>query len=264
MTPPRDEVTIINIFTRLAALRANTNTIIKHTLTVVTALVAAVGSLTRTASARLASGYQRIPAGVRGRIPRRRTVLIGLVVLALLIVAPLKAFTGTASASTHTPKVPAVTAPATPTGKPAPTPPAPPAPPAPAAKPVQGVSPEQADNAKAIAQAAADRGLDQHATAIALATALQESNLKNINYGDRDSLGLFQQRPSAGWGTPEQILDPHYSAGKFLDRLAQVPDWQHMPVTVAAQTVQHSAFPDAYAKWEPLATDLAAQVQPTK
>lgn len=93
---------------------------------------------------------------------------------------------------------------------------------------------------------------------VALATAMQESRLSNLTYGDRDSLGLFQQRPSMGWGTPAQILDPTYSTGRFLDALQGVPGWQSMPVTVAAQRVQRSAYPSAYAPWEQLATDLAA------
>ena len=89
---------------------------------------------------------------------------------------------------------------------------------------------------------------------------MQESTLRNINYGDRDSLGLFQQRPSQGWGTPAQVTDPVYSTTIFIDRLLQVPNWERLPVTVAAQTVQRSAFPDAYAKWEGLAADLVAQL----
>ena len=89
---------------------------------------------------------------------------------------------------------------------------------------------------------------------------MQESTLKNLNYGDRDSLGLFQQRPSQGWGTPAQVTDPIYSTTIFLDRLLQVPGWETMPVTVAAQTVQRSAFPNAYAKWEALAAELVAQI----
>ena len=85
---------------------------------------------------------------------------------------------------------------------------------------------------------------------------MQESTLRNINYGDRDSPGLFQQRSSQGWGTPAQVLDPAYSTTIFLDRLLQLPNWERLPVTVAAQTVQRSAFPDAYAKWGGLAADL--------
>ena len=104
------------------------------------------------------------------------------------------------------------------------------------------------------------KGAPPRAWLVALATAKQESDLRNIPYGDRDSLGLFQQRPSQGWGTPAQVLDPVYSTTIFLDRLLQVPSWDRLPVTVAAQTVQRSAFPDAYAKWEGLAADLVAQL----
>ncbi len=95
---------------------------------------------------------------------------------------------------------------------------------------------------------------------IAVATAMQESHLKNLgNLGaqnDHDSLGLFQQRPSQGWGTPAQIMDPTYAATKFYTRLLTVADWQTLPLTAAAQAVQRSAYPDAYAKWEPDATQL--------
>jgi biotin carboxyl carrier protein len=92
---------------------------------------------------------------------------------------------------------------------------------------------------------------------IAIATALQESDL--INSGtpnDHDSLGLFQQRPSQGWGTPEQIMNPDYAAGKFYEHLLRVPGWQTMPLTDAAQAVQRSAFPDAYQKHEARATEI--------
>ncbi len=91
---------------------------------------------------------------------------------------------------------------------------------------------------------------------VALATALQESGLRNLNYGDRDSLGLFQQRPSQGWGTPAQVRDPVHASVKFYEHLKKVSGWQSMTVAQAAQAVQASALPDAYAKWEPLATAL--------
>jgi len=102
------------------------------------------------------------------------------------------------------------------------------------------------------------RELPLRAGVVAVATAMQESLLHNIDYGDRDSLGLFQQRPSQGWGTREQILDPVYSTGKFLDGLVALGDWRALPLTVAAQQVQRSAFPDAYAKWEQQAAELVA------
>jgi cell wall-associated NlpC family hydrolase len=122
------------------------------------------------------------------------------------------------------------------------------------------LSDEQRQNAATIIRVAQQKGAPPRAWLVALATAKQESDLRNINYGDRDSLGLFQQRPSQGWGTPAQVIDPVYSTTTFLDRLLQVPGWDRLPVTVAAQTVQRSAFPDAYAKWEGLAADLIGQL----
>nr|WP_203622684.1 heavy metal transporter [Streptomyces sp. SID8499] len=119
-------------------------------------------------------------------------------------------------------------------------------------------TPEQAVNAATIAAVGTDRGLPERAVTIALATALQESGLRNIEHGDRDSLGLFQQRPSQGWGTPKEIMDPAYAAGMFYEHLAKVHDYQRLPLTVAAQRVQRSGFPEAYAKHEPDATLLAA------
>jgi hypothetical protein len=119
-------------------------------------------------------------------------------------------------------------------------------------------TPEQAVNAATITAVGTARDLPERAVTIALATALQESSLRNIRYGDRDSLGLFQQRPSQGWGTPEEIMDPAYAAGQFYDHLVKVPDYTEMPLTVAAQEVQRSGFPDAYAKHEPDAALMAA------
>ncbi|QNE75123.1 hypothetical protein F0344_11345 [Streptomyces finlayi] len=120
------------------------------------------------------------------------------------------------------------------------------------------MSPEQASNAAVISAVGTTRGMPERAVTIALATALQESTLRNIRHGDRDSLGLFQQRPSQGWGTPEQIMDPVYASGKFYDHLAEVPGYSRLPLTVAAQRVQRSGFPQAYAKHEPDAALLAA------
>ncbi|MDG9716452.1 heavy metal transporter [Streptomyces sp. DH24] len=119
-------------------------------------------------------------------------------------------------------------------------------------------SPEQAVNAATITAVGTARGLPERAVTIALATALQESALRNIDYGDRDSLGLFQQRPSQGWGTPAEIMDPTYASAKFYDHLVEVPGYTRLPLTVAAQRVQRSGFPQAYAKHEPDATLLAA------
>ncbi|MFD7443599.1 hypothetical protein [Streptomyces sp. NPDC059909] len=120
------------------------------------------------------------------------------------------------------------------------------------------LTPEMAANAATISAVGTTRGMPERAVTIALATALQESALRNIKHGDRDSLGLFQQRPSQGWGTPQQILDPVYSAGKFYDHLAKVPGYSRLPLTEAAQRVQRSGFPQAYAKHEPDASLLAA------
>ena len=119
------------------------------------------------------------------------------------------------------------------------------------------VTPEQAVNAATIAAVGRRTGLGSHAVTVALATAFQESHLHNLPYGDRDSLGLFQQRPSQGWGTPEQILQPRLSSAAFYDRLGKVPGWATLPVTDAAQAVQRSAAPLAYAQWEDPARALA-------
>jgi len=112
------------------------------------------------------------------------------------------------------------------------------------------LSTEQAANAATISAVATSRMLPGRAVTIALATALQESKLVNIEYGDRDSIGLFQQRPSQGWGSQGQILDPRYSAGKFYDALVKVRGWQTMQLARAAQAVQGSAHPAAYQQWE--------------
>jgi hypothetical protein len=120
---------------------------------------------------------------------------------------------------------------------------------------------EELTNARTIAQVAWDRGLPERAVVIALATAMQESHLRNLGHGDRDSLGLFQQRPSQGWGTPEQVQDPVYAAGKFYDHLVQVPGWEEMRLTDAAQLVQRSAYGEYYQKHEGMAVELATALQ---
>lgn len=110
------------------------------------------------------------------------------------------------------------------------------------------LDPEQAANASTISTVATLKmGLPPRAAHIGLSTAIQESKLRNLNSGDRDSLGLFQQRPSQGWGTDAQITDPVYSATKFYDALVEVDDWQTRPLTEVAQDVQRSGHPDAYA-----------------
>ena len=122
---------------------------------------------------------------------------------------------------------------------------------------------EQTANVKAIIAATKKAGMDERAAVVSIATALQESKLENLGHlGDRndhDSQGLFQQRPSSGWGTVEQITDPEYSTTAFLKGLKQVDGWRDMPLTVAAQTVQVSAYPDHYAQWEQQAADLVAE-----
>jgi cell wall-associated NlpC family hydrolase len=116
----------------------------------------------------------------------------------------------------------------------------------------------QLDNAEIIYDVSVTLGLPQRAAVIAEATALQESSLINLPGGTSDSLGLFQQWPSQGWGTPAQIMQPVYAATRFYEALVKVPAWQSLPVAAAAQAVQRSAAPDAYAKWESLADALAA------
>src|SRR3954470_4782808 len=96
---------------------------------------------------------------------------------------------------------------------------------------------EQLANARTIAQVAWDRGLPERAVVIALATAMQESRLRNLDHGDRDSLGLFQQRPSQGWGSAEQVQDPVYAAGKFFDALVKLEDYRTMNIGDAAKEV---------------------------
>nr|WP_245870909.1 hypothetical protein [Asanoa hainanensis] len=116
----------------------------------------------------------------------------------------------------------------------------------------------QMANAATITAVGVRRKIPERGVVVALATALQESKLENLPGGDRDSLGLFQQRPSQGWGKPEQIRDPRYAAGKFYSGLKKVRGWQDMRVTDAAQAVQRSAYPEAYEKWSDEAGVLAA------
>ena len=122
----------------------------------------------------------------------------------------------------------------------------------------------QMANVKAIVKASKEMHLPPRAAVIAVATSLQESKLKNYgnlgNRNDHDSLGLFQQRPSCGWGTPSQIVNPDHAAKAFLSRLVQVHNWNKLPLTVAAQKVQVSAFGDRYAQWENQAANLVKAV----
>src|SRR3546814_83770 len=105
---------------------------------------------------------------------------------------------------------------------------------------------EQAENAALIAAIGVRRGLPARAVSIALATAYQESKIINIEHGDRDSIGLFQQRSSQGWGTREEITSPYYSTNAFYDALEKIDGYEEMRITEAAQRVQRSGFPEAY------------------
>lgn len=120
---------------------------------------------------------------------------------------------------------------------------------------------DQAANAALITAVAVRRGLPPRAASIALATAMQESKLRNIEHGDKagpDSRGLFQQRPSQGWGTEEQVMDPYYSTGAFYDALVKIPGYESLEVTAAAQQVQRSAYPAAYAEHEDMGRAFAS------
>jgi hypothetical protein len=139
--------------------------------------------------------------------------------------------------------------------------------------PVGGLTQAEMNNAVAIIEAGQQLNLPRRAFVVAIATALQESHLSNLananvpeslnhpNQGvgyDHDSVGLFQQRPN--WGTVAQLMDPHESARRFYAALAKIPGWDQLTITVAAQTVQVSAFPDAYAKWQTLAQQIVDAV----
>ncbi|WP_127553049.1 peptidase M23 [Actinoplanes sp. OR16] len=121
----------------------------------------------------------------------------------------------------------------------------------------------QIANARLIVTAGAGRGIPERGLVIAVATAMQESGLRNLRGGDRDSIGLFQQRPSQGWGTPSQLRDPAYQTGRFFDKLLTIDGWQKMRLTDAAQAVQVSAYPEAYAKHTGEATHLVEALSAT-
>ncbi len=137
--------------------------------------------------------------------------------------------------------------------------------------PISGLTDEMRTNATIIVQVGKDLGVPDYGIIIALATAMQESSLRNLSWGDRDSVGLFQQRPSSGWGSVEQLTDPSYASSLFYGGpsnpnrgytrgLLDISGWQSMSVTQAAQSVQISAYPDAYAKWESSARSWFAQL----
>ena len=130
---------------------------------------------------------------------------------------------------------------------------------------------EMRANAQLIIRIGRQQGVPDQGIVVALAAAAQESGLRNVRYGDRDSLGLFQQRPSMGWGTPDEVLDPTRATLAFYGGsgnpnagrtrgLLDIPGWMGMSVTQAAQAVQISAFPDAYGKWETSARSWLAQL----
>jgi hypothetical protein len=126
------------------------------------------------------------------------------------------------------------------------------------------ITPARYENAKTIVAQAIDEHMGLRSAVIAVATAMQESTLLNLPYGDQDSVGLFQQRPSSGWGTTVQLQQPAYAASVFLGALrdyqAQNPGWAGQPLWESAQGVQRSAFPSAYAKWEAQAAQLVVSV----
>ena len=102
------------------------------------------------------------------------------------------------------------------------------------------------------------RGLPARAASIAMATVYQETGIRNLDYGDRDSVGLFQQRPSQGWGTPEQLIDPHFATGRFYDALVKIKNWETGDINDIAQKVQRSGYPEAYRDHEEDARVLAS------
>jgi hypothetical protein len=122
------------------------------------------------------------------------------------------------------------------------------------------VDPEQARNAAIIAGMSIKRGLAPRAASIALATAYQESGIRNLDYGHADSLGLFQQRPSKGWGTEAQIMDPWYSTRSFYREMEKIKNWKTKDINDVAQAVQRSAYPEAYRRHVPNARTLASSL----
>jgi hypothetical protein len=120
-------------------------------------------------------------------------------------------------------------------------------------------SAEQMNNTHTITQVTQSRQLPRRAAVLAVTTAIVESELANVHYGDRDSLGLFQQRPSQGWGGPADILNPAAATGKFLDHLVTIARWPYLPPGVAEQLVQRSARPERYASQEPPAAELVGK-----
>jgi cell wall-associated NlpC family hydrolase len=125
---------------------------------------------------------------------------------------------------------------------------------------VAGYRAEQLANAAVIVEVGRQLNVSEHGQVVAIATAMQESRLRNLDHGDRDSLGLFQQRPSQGWGTPAQLMNPTYAATQFYQHLLATPGWQQLSVNDAAQAVQRSGTPNAYAQHEQAALGVLAAV----
>jgi hypothetical protein len=121
---------------------------------------------------------------------------------------------------------------------------------------IVGYGPQRRANAAIVVQVGQEMGVPVRGQVIAIATAMQESSLDNLDHGDRDSLGLFQQRPSQGWGSAAQVRDPRYAAQKFYEGLLRIRNWQDLPLWQAAQAVQRSGHPTAYAKHEAVAAQL--------
>lgn len=206
-------------------------------------------------------------SGIAARFGLRTAVVLsanGLSGSSIIYPGQRIAIPGVATASVDTPR--AVVAPAPVVTAPAPAP-------APTVQPGQVVplTDEMRANAALIVRIGEREGVPAQGIVVALAAAAQESGLRNVRYGDRDSLGLFQQRPSTGWGTPDQVLDPTRATLSFYGGannpnkgrtrgLLDIPNWSAMSVTQAAQAVQISAFPDAYAKWETSARAWLAQL----
>jgi hypothetical protein len=116
----------------------------------------------------------------------------------------------------------------------------------------------QAGYASIIVGVSVRRGLPPRAATIALTTAYQETGIRNLDYGDRDSVGLFQQRPSQGWGSEEELMDPYYATNRFYDALIKIKNWASRDITTVAQAVQRSGFPEAYRDHEADARNVAS------
>ncbi|MGO4593491.1 LysM peptidoglycan-binding domain-containing protein [Leifsonia sp. 2TAF2] len=206
-------------------------------------------------------------SGIAGRFGvTTRAVLAanGLSTSSLIFPGQKVRIPGMTTASLNTPIAPAPAPAPAPVAAPAPLPKA-------SAGQVVALTDEMRGNAQLIIRIGRQQGVPDYGIVVALAAAAQESGLRNVRYGDRDSLGLFQQRPSTGWGTVEQVLDPTRATLAFYGGAANpnkgrtrglldIPGWTAMSVTQAAQSVQISAYPDAYGKWETSARTWLAQL----